>query len=255
MAYFAASLNKLGLNHCEEMSQKALSHIMYVYSILHDKHPKVVSTLNGIDVADEILETVKELCPTLHLLMEVNGLEEKRRAGEGEEGKERREDEEEEEKKGDKDEDLNTTTRISHHLDWACMVPKRKGYVGPNLKHHLREVHAKKGQIDTDDVDRLFAMGLDSKKRGLKRIQKSDKSIKGRWKRWCPEPGCEYLGTYLPEHLQNKHRMKPSSTHYRLSLKVAKRYQGLSDELENIVQADSPAPPSSPLTNSQKTHR
>ena len=74
------------------------------------------------------------------------------------------------------------------------------------------------------------------------------KTIKGRWKRWCPVKACNYLGCNLPEHLQNKHRMKPGSAVYKLSLKVARRYQGLEEELRiiepNVSQPSIPSPDS-----------
>lgn len=144
------------------------------------------------------------------------------------------------------------------------MVPKGcKGYKGPNLKCHLINVHFKKNTILEREVDRYFFMGLDGRnKRGPLRKTKSGKPLRGRWKRCCPQPDCSYLGAYLPEHLRNAHRMKPSGAHYKLCLKVAKRYKGLVGELETMEQPEpvivelnnppsplpshSPSPPASP---------
>ena len=152
-------------------------------------------------------------------------------------------------------EDRKRYTDESHHLNRRCMVPKGcNGYTGPNLKRHLERVHYQKGQISEADIGRYFAMGVNpKKKRGPSRVIRDGKKTKGRWRRWCPHQACNYLGCYLPQHLQNAHRMKPSSALYKLSLKVARRYKGL-DELEDMdkwpkqttiqeLTAPSPRPP------------
>lgn len=59
--------------------------------------------------------------------------------------------------------------------------------------------------------------------------------MKGRVKRWCPQANCHYLGPYLPQHLVNRHRMKPSSGLYKTALKIARKYKGLQDEVEDMV--------------------
>ena len=127
------------------------------------------------------------------------------------------------------------TLSSSHHLARKCIVGHHCTYQGPNLKRHLRNVHVRKGHIDEREVDRLFAMGFrGNKKRGPARENKGGAKIKGRWKRWCPEPDCSYLGAYLSHHLQNKHHLKPSSSKYKTALKVAVRYKGLHEELEML---------------------
>ena len=114
------------------------------------------------------------------------------------------------------------------------------GYEGPNLKRHLMNVHAKKGHIEAADVGKYFAMGLKPKrKRVPKRFLGQGKTTKGRWRRWCPEKDCNYLGCYLPHHIvayQNKHHMSTNSTAYKLSLKVARRYKGLEELTQKDVQ-------------------
>ena len=59
--------------------------------------------------------------------------------------------------------------------------------------------------------------------------------MKGRVKCWCPQANCDYLGAYLPQHLLNKHRMKPSSGLYRTALKIARKYKELKEEIEDMV--------------------
>lgn len=121
------------------------------------------------------------------------------------EGEKNEEEKDEEEGEGEKDEDEDEKGQAgveedeeddnngdnqkrnpwSHHIDRKCMVPSGcRGYVGPNLKRHLQNVHYQKGHITKQDVDKYFALGLDPKKtRGPKRTTRGGKTIKGRWKR------------------------------------------------------------------------
>ena len=159
----------------------------------------------------------------------------------------------EEDEEDDNNGDNQKRNPWSHHIDRKCMVPSGcRGYVGPNLKRHLQNVHYQKGHITEQDVDKYFALGLDPKKtRGPKRTARGGKTIKGRWKHWYPEKACNYFGCYLPEHLQNKHRMKPGSAVYKLSLKVARRYQGLEGELCSIEPVSQPSIPSPDSTTTK----
>ena len=79
---------------------------------------------------------------------------------EGEDVKEKDEKEEEEEAQ-----QLKTQYTFSHHRNRKCLVEKGcAGYVGPNLKRHLTNVHLRKNHI-IEDVDRYFALGLDPRKK------------------------------------------------------------------------------------------
>ena len=277
IAYFAAALDKLQLQHCEKVARTALSYALYVHDILFDKRAKVASSLNGQDVADDALEIVRDICATRDMLLDVNrqecakqeeesteggsiqsGDDAKKESNDkkksGEDADEEDEEEEDEESEGEdvkeKDEkdvkeeaqQLKTQYTSSHHRNRTCLVGKGcAGYVGPNLKRHLTNVHLRKNHISEEDLDRYFALGIDPrKKRGPPRKNKKGKTIKGRWKQCCPEPGCSYLGTYLPEHLQNKHHLKPSSATHRTSLKIARRFKSLADELEKMVELEPP---------------
>ena len=123
---------------------------------------------------------------------------------------------------------MGKSASISHHVDRICVIGHGCSYVGPNLKRHLTNVHVKWGHILLGQVDKYFSMGLEGhKKRGPARKTTAGKKIKGRMKRWCPQPNCDYLGAYLPDHLVNKHRMKPSSGLYKTCLKIAVKYKGL----------------------------
>ena len=126
---------------------------------------------------------------------------------------------------------------FSHHLNRKCLVGHGCTYEGPNLKRHLKNVHAKRHHIHENQINRYFAMGQDGhKKRGPAVKPKAGKKVKGRWKRWCPVPDCNYLGAYLSHHLQNRHRMKPSSTTYKISLKIVQRYNGTNEELQQMAR-------------------
>ena len=111
-----------------------------------------------------------------------------------------------------------------------------RGYRGPNLKRHLTKVHLRKNDIAEEDIDCLFQMGVGARKRRGPRM----KTRKGRWKRWCPRSGCSYLGPCLPQQLQNKHKTKVGSQYYKLCLKVAQRYRGMDDELNEMLPPRSP---------------
>lgn len=68
----------------------------------------------------------------------------------------------------------------------------------------------------------LFIMGIHGKKW---RCSTTTSKNKGRrWKKWCPQTDCSYLGAYLPQHLRNKNGMHRDSKACKTSLKVAKRY-------------------------------
>lgn len=233
LAYFAAASNKLQLNHCEQMARVGLCYARYAYNCLHDKIPKKGSIFNGQDVAEETLKIIEDMCATMDMLVDVQKMEVDRRKKEGDSGSEsgRRdsgsdndddhenkseeddteEDEEddakeeelrkEEENRGKDDVDEPKPNTLSHHINRKCVVTKGcSGYYGPNLKRHLRNVHVRKGQIHEEHVATYFAMGHKPKKRrGPPRLTKGGKKMKGRWKRWCPEEGCNYLGCYLPD--------------------------------------------------------
>ena len=110
-------------------------------------------------------------------------------------------------------------------------------------------MHVSKGHIHESEVDKLFAMGFKGqKKRGPTRKNKDGMQSKGRWKRWCPETGCSYLGAYLSHHLQNKHHLKPTSSKYKTALKIAPQYKGIYEELK-MMTSPKKRPPSDESDN------
>ena len=140
-----------------------------------------------------------------------------------------------------------STKSSTHHAIRKCVVGNGCNYEGPNLKRHLINIHVKRKHIENNQVERYLALGMDNtSNRGPPRKTKAGKKMKGRWKHWCPQPHCHYLGPYLPEHLQNKHQMKPGSSIYKTSLKIAVRFKGLKEELEQDMGKTSPPAPQTP---------
>ena len=187
------------------------------------------------EVADKQIVPPKKRKPVLPILEETECEESQEDSDEAETEPEDNEQETREERPAVKKAKTSAATSITHHLERKCVVGHGCNYEGPNLKRHLTNVHVKKKHIHQNQVNKFFAMGLQGhKKRGPTVKTKSGKKLKGRWKRWCPQPGCDYLGSYLPQHLENKHRMKPSSSLYKTSLKIAVKYKGIQEEIEQM---------------------
>ena len=187
------------------------------------------------EVADEQIVRPKKRKPVLHISEESEGEESQEDSEEAQTESEDSKQETREETPAVKKAKKTAATSISHHLERRCVVGHGCNYQGPNLKRPLTNVHVRKEHIHQNQVNKYFAMGLQGhKKRGPIIKTKSGKKLKGRWKRWCPQPGCHYLGSYLPQHLQNKHRMKPSSSLYKTTLKIAVKYRGVQEEVEQL---------------------
>ena len=240
--YVAAAADRLGLRSMEEVARRGVQYAMYAYHSVSNMRPRLGALLNGLDVAEELLNLIEEICLTFNMLLKVEQIE-KERIEEEDEDQQSQEDKEEdghsEADQEDNEQDMEpeekkkrkrkkkkkkkTPNDESHHLSRKCIVKGCIGYEGPNLKRHLMNVHARKGHIEHTDIGKYFAMGLKPKrKRGPKRSLGQGKTTKGRCKRWCPEKDCNYLGCNLPHDLQNKHHMSPKSMANKLSLKFAR---------------------------------
>ena len=139
---------------------------------------------------------------------------------------------------------------MSHNINRSCKVAGCKGYSGPNLKKHLQNCHLKKAEIFEDNVERYFHMGFKGRRtRGPTRKITKGRAVKGRPKRWCPQPGCDFLGAYMPEHLAKVHKIKPGSANMKISLTLARKYMGAEDEIDMLVK---PAPPIVQVTPTKK---
>lgn len=60
MAYHVAALNRLSLQRSEDMAQKAILYMLYVYQLLRDRAFKVRKALDGQDVAADLSTLVKD---------------------------------------------------------------------------------------------------------------------------------------------------------------------------------------------------
>lgn len=101
------------------------------------------------------------------------------------------------------------SSKRSHHKRRHCQVPGCD-FHGLDLKRHM-QVHVRKGEISQDNVTRLSSiMSKGSKQRG-KTLQKNKggKPKRGRFRKWCPVPGCDKILVNVGRHLSSsKHRMK-----------------------------------------------
>ena len=221
--------------HNEGITRRAIQYAMHAYNCVADRRPRMDTYLHGADLADDILNFILDMCRTFHILKKVKQIEKKRKrenGGDNEHGSDTSNSEEgerEEENKGKTAKKKKTPASESHHINRKCLC------------HHLLNVHCKKGHITQKVVGKYFARGLKPKrKRGPKRADRRN-LVKGRARRWCPAKGCDYLACYLPHHLQNKHRMNPKSSVYKMSLNVARKYKGL-EEIEETNLKDQEAP-------------
>ena len=118
-----------------------------------------------------------------------------------------------------------------HHRKCVCPVC---GKEDTNLKRHLNS-HARKGHIETSQVDKLFSVTVkDKDTRGQGRRTNSCK-LTGLPFKWCPVEGCETVTHLLRSHLTDTPHIKSSALleHY---LHVVRSYRG-QKEVEDMMQS------------------
>ena len=268
MVYHVAGLGQCQLSHIQQISERMLSYVLYAYHTFVKEPLSHALVLEGPAVAHSCLEAVEDVLSTVEMLRRAQEIEESRGrrrpgVGEGESDESDGQMEVEEEKAevagrhpAEREEDVEVSRGgevvtaqkeeeggspgKGHHLDRTCKVAGCRGYTGPNLRRHLRDVHLQRLHIGEDDVGRLFQLGKEGQEaRGPRRRTSGERKRLGRRKRWCPIPGCDFLGAYLPRHLRTVHRMRPGSAAYVGSLKMARRFIGEEEELAAVV----PPPP------------
>ena len=113
----------------------------------------------------------------------------------------------------------------SHHKKQCCQVPGCK-FEGYDLKRHI-QIHVRKGEISQQNVGKLTSiMSRGQKKRGRSaQRNKSGQPKKGRFRKWCPVPGCDRIVVNVGRHLSSskQHNIQKNSSHYVRLLKTAKR--------------------------------
>ena len=75
-------------------------------------------------------------------------------------------------------------------------------------------------------------MSRDQKQKGRSaQRNKSGKRKKGRFRKWCPLPGCDRIVVNVGRHLSSSkhHNIQKNSSHYIRLLKTAKRYTGTAE--------------------------
>ncbi|KAL9989338.1 hypothetical protein ACROYT_G003879 [Oculina patagonica] len=133
------------------------------------------------------------------------------------------------------------TSKRSHHKKKKCPVENCK-FEGADLQRHLK-VHTKRGDIEEAYVEKLLSIvSAGVKQRGSNRIRKGNAHVKGKWKKWCPIPGCDKLVLNVTRHLCNPsmHNMKKGSREVQRLVRMAKRYTSLAELDDNLVK---PPPP------------
>lgn len=100
------------------------------------------------------------------------------------------------------------------------------------MKRHT-QLHVRKGKISEQNVNKLSSiMSHSQKQRGKSRQRNaSRKRKKGRFKKWCPVPGCDSIIVNIGRHLSARkgHNIKKNSAHYIRLLKTAHRYTGTAE--------------------------
>ena len=133
------------------------------------------------------------------------------------------------------------SSKRSHHKTKKCPVENCK-FEGADLRRHLK-VHTKRGDIEEASVEKLLSVvSAGVKQRGADRIRKGKTPVKGKWKKWCPIPGCDKLVLNVTRHLCNPsmHNMKKGSREVQRLARMAKRYTSLAELDDNLVK---PPPP------------
>ena len=142
------------------------------------------------------------------------------------------------------DEETGPSEKRSHHVIVKCRIPG-SGLKVKDIKRHLK-IHVTKKQLEESDVPRAAAILKAGKNlRGPPlTTTKKEAGRPGRFRKWCPVPGCNTITTYLTQHLTKAHKLKSTHIAYKVHLKSAKRYTGIQ-ELEMLLSM-------SPATHEKK---
>lgn len=110
-------------------------------------------------------------------------------------------------------------------------MPKCSFYEN-DLRRHL-QTHVRKKKLADEGLNRLVSIVATSKRqRGKVEKQGASKKPKpGRFKKWCPMPGCNKVILNVGRHLTEgkSHGLKKGSAEYNEMMKSAKKYTGLGD--------------------------
>jgi len=122
------------------------------------------------------------------------------------------------------DEETVPSKKRSHHVTVKCRIPGYRRKM-KDIKRHLKS-HVTRKELEESDVPRAAAIlkaGNNLSGPPLTTCKK-EAGRPGRFKKWCPVPGCNTITTYLTQHLTKAHKSKTTHVAYKVHLKNAKRY-------------------------------
>ena len=120
-----------------------------------------------------------------------------------------------------------------HHAQVKCPF-KKCGFNGSDIKRHITLVQVKLNkEVEEEDVPRLSAIFKAGK--SLRGPRTTSGKKLGKIKKWCPVPGCCFITPFIHHHLKAKHKAKVGTVEYRVHLKNARNYKGLTAEVNLIV--------------------
>ena len=74
LVFFAEAANRLHLDRCEEVTCKALAHMIHSFYCCYDEMPKTHQFYCGEDLAEEIKELIQAVCRSVDILKYLDGL-------------------------------------------------------------------------------------------------------------------------------------------------------------------------------------
>ena len=146
----------------------------------------------------------------------------------------------------------------SHHVQVKCRIPGC-GVKVRDIRRHL-VTHVKREELHADDVNAYAEIMRHGKQKTLFSTGNPEKRGKTppvrRRKTWCPMPHCDTICVCMDKHLQTDHHLKVGTVPYKIHLKEAKLYRGITelDDLSPIVPEE-PQPSTSSAGPQQQTTR
>ena len=135
----------------------------------------------------------------------------------------------------------------SHHKRKSCPLPKCT-FHGYDIRRHL-QVHVRRKELAEEGIDQLVSIAAAGKRQRGKAEKRGvgKKAKPGRFRKWCPMPGCNSVVLNMGRHLTEgkSHGLKKGSVEYNVMIKSAKRYTGLGEIQTFLKSPDSESTTSS----------
>ena len=113
-------------------------------------------------------------------------------------------------------------------------------------------MHVKKGHIEENSVERLLQIvKAGGSQRAMPRKRAGKTTLIGRFKKWCPVPGCDRLVIDVGRHLCNStyHEFKKGSKEVQRLVRMAKRYTGMVELEDTLIPPPPPIVEQSAVTS------